>query len=146
MAGELVIEFIGLDKLAAALRRMASQTGPGVEEGIRELSKLFQSEAASRVPVKTGRLKSSIQTRCEGSIRYVVEATAPYAGYVEYGSTSHLIEPTKSRALRFSIDGRVIYARRVRHPGSAPRPYWRPAYRETVKKAAKVFAGVVWEG
>lgn len=132
------LEFRGLEEAEAELRKMAATMDSKVDGFAREAARFFEHEVRARVPVRTGRLRDSIRLRKEGVGYYVVETTAPYAGYVEYGSTPHIIEPTSASVLRFSLEGREIYARRVRHPGSSPRPYWRPALAETCKAASKM--------
>lgn len=76
--------------------------------------------------------------------------TTPYARYVEYPTRAHMIRPkvgygfvgplrrgqsrraatdigTHRIALRFTIGGRVIFRRQVRHPGTPGFPFMRPA-------------------
>lgn len=139
------IEFQGLEELDALLRRMAAGLGRRTDEAVRGLASFFIDEARSRAPVRTGRLRRSIGLRREDSSRYVVEASAPYAGYVEYGSGPHIIEPRRAFLLRFSVDGEIRYAKRVRHPGSSPQPYWRPAFGETAREARRRLAEVIQE-
>lgn len=43
---------------------------------------------------------------------------APYARPLEYGSGAHVIEAVNAKALRFVVDGKVIFRRRVMHPGT----------------------------
>jgi hypothetical protein len=84
--------------------------------------------AKGLAPVRTGRLKASIHpdpVRRSGpwSIRTGVSADAPYAAPVHEGARPHVIRPRNARALRFEINGRVIFARRVNHPGQRAQPF-----------------------
>jgi phage gpG-like protein len=47
-------------------------------------------------------------------------ATVPYGAIHEYGGTTraHLIEAKNRKALAFNLGGRLIFAKRVQHPGS----------------------------
>lgn len=47
-------------------------------------------------------------------------ADVPYGAIQEYGGTTraHLIEARNARALAFAVGGRLVFARRVHHPGS----------------------------
>jgi hypothetical protein len=45
------------------------------------------------------------------------------AGYVTLGTRPHLIVPVTARALRFTVGGRVVYAKRVNHPGNGPNTF-----------------------
>lgn len=84
--------------------------------------------AKGLAPVRTGRLKASIHpdpVRRSGpwSISTGVSADAPYAAPVHEGARPHVIRPRNARALRFEINGRVIFARRVNHPGQRAQPF-----------------------
>jgi len=67
-----------------------------------------------------------------GVERYAVTCTDNKAHIVEYGSKPHIIALNKSK--RGRKRGGVMpigdgkYATRVRHPGSRPRPFMRPAF------------------
>lgn len=49
---------------------------------------------------------------------------------VEYPTRPHVIEPHTARMLRFVIDGRVIFAKRVRHPGTKGRNAIDPLFQQ----------------
>lgn len=51
-------------------------------------------------------------------IRVLVRATKPYAGFVEFDTKPHEIVARRKRFLRFTVGGRTVFARRVRHPGT----------------------------
>jgi hypothetical protein len=58
---------------------------------------------------------------------------APYGGFVEFGTKPHTIRPKKPGGyLVFTVGGTKVFARQVKHPGSAPRPYVMPAFRAWV--------------
>jgi phage gpG-like protein len=48
------------------------------------------------------------------------EADVPYGAIQEYGGTTraHLIEAKNAKALAFTVGGRLVFAKRVQHPGS----------------------------
>lgn len=48
----------------------------------------------------------------------VIECTHPAARFVLFGTRPHLIRPRYARALRFEVEGRVVFAQLVRHPGT----------------------------
>ncbi len=133
----------GLEELADELSALSLRLGRGAADSALQLASTFAEEARNRAPVRTGRLRDSITLRRAGDSTYIVEATAPYAGYVEYGSRPHTIEPRRARALRIEADGRTVYAQRVHHPGSAPRPFWRPALERVRGDAARIIARLV---
>ena len=96
-----------------------------------ELSvRLVESEAKARVPRRTGRLFSSIDGRVEtlpNEIEGRVGTDVEYARAVEFGATAHDIVPSMATVLAFDIGGQHVFARKVRHPGTKPRPYMAPA-------------------
>lgn len=42
------------------------------------------------------------------------------AATTDRGARPHVIRPRRAKALRFVVDGRVVFARVVHHPGNAP--------------------------
>lgn len=57
-----------------------------------------------------------------------------YAIIVHRGSRPHAIKPRPPRlSLRFQVAGRIVYARRVWHPGTAPDPFLTRWIRELTK-------------
>ena len=103
---------------------------------------------------RTGRLRAQIRTDSAVSTAaeaytYVVSG-AGHSRFVEYGTQPHVIRPkaghgfigpisagqsrrkatdigTHRVALRWYVGGKPVFARYVRHPGSAPYPFMRPA-------------------
>lgn len=95
------------------------------------------SHVAVSYGAKIGELRRSIRAsarvdRAKGTAYGYVKAGATpknlapfYAGFVEYGTAAHFIVPRKgTKAL--NVGGQ--YFAKVFHPGSAPRPFMRPAF------------------
>lgn len=82
------------------------------------------ADARQLVPVNTGRLKSSIQWEVSGTSGRV-STDVPYWKYVEYGTAPHVITPSTKRALYW--EGADHPVAKVNHPGTATRPFLRPA-------------------
>lgn len=101
------------------------------------------SVAKGLAPVRTGRLKASIHpdaVRRTGpwSLNTGISADAPYAAPVHEGARAHVIRPRNARALRFEIDGRVVFARRVNHPGQRAQPFLRNAVHRVVSADPRI--------
>ena len=109
------------------------------------------------MPVDTGFLRSSMQVIINGSFpplvdeprggsaRYnpnvatatlasaklgdvvIVAYTARYAGYMEYGTSPHLIMPKNGKVLSFMRGGRRVFYKKVNHPGTKPLAFVRSA-------------------
>lgn len=77
---------------------------------------LIANVMRKKSPVKTGFLRDSIRVR-KGQEAVEVVPTAPYAPYVEFGTSPHFIFPNVGNVLAFEIGGKTVFARRVFHPG-----------------------------
>ena len=103
---------------------------------------------------RSGRLRSQIRADAAAStgadaFSYIVSPT-PWTRFVEFGTRAHVIRPkagsgfigplhtgqsrrkrtdigTHRVALRWYVGGKPVFARVVRHPGSAAYPFMRPA-------------------
>jgi hypothetical protein len=88
------------------------------------------AEQKRLVPRKTGNLGRSIHIGTISASQATVVADANYAAYTEFGTRPHFIVPVNKKALRFApagsgrlsgsprSGGRVIFAKRVQHPGT----------------------------
>lgn len=98
----------------------------------RSLARRTATQARVDCPVKTGNLARSIG---EGLPRIVrprvahssVHATARYAAPVHEGRRGRVIVPVRAKALRFTINGRTIFASRVVQGPLEGRPFLRNA-------------------
>jgi hypothetical protein len=109
-AGSYFIPPAGVDMEAA------QQAAPTM----RKLGRAITRTARRRVNVRSGHLRSTIGDRTTvvgPTVLTEVYATARYARYIESGTRPHVIVPRRARVLRFEIGGRVVFARRVNHPG-----------------------------
>lgn len=79
------IKVDGLDKLEKKLKKNVTMTD--ISRVVRQNGKNLQERAERRAPVDTGTLKRSIDLEITDSgLTAVVEPTAEYAPYVEYGT------------------------------------------------------------
>ncbi|MFE1515693.1 HK97-gp10 family putative phage morphogenesis protein [[Kitasatospora] papulosa] len=110
------------------LRRALGGMSDDVKRAVDRTRTDVQNEARRRAPVDTGRLRSSIVSRAEGSGRtvgYVVGTNVNYAAAVEYGTAPHVIKPTNKKALYWP--GARHPVGKVNHPGTRAQPFMRPA-------------------
>ena len=97
---------------------------------LRRYSETAASTASRYAPKRTRRLATSIRYRREGDLSYTVGSDLKYASFVEYGTKPHVIKPTSAKVLAFPLQSRKVFTKSVNHPGSAEKPYLRPALRE----------------
>lgn len=97
---------------------------------------------ADKLTSRTGTLRASIRSEVIGVGRAAVGPTAVYGGIHEFGgrTPAHTITAKKAKALRFMIGGKVIFRRKVQHPGSniPARPYLRPAFEKHIAKVRDI--------
>ena len=94
-------------------------------------------------PVRTGRLRSSIRAEpprifsLRGTVK--VGSDLEYAGFVNDGTAPHVIRPRRAQVLRFTVGGRVVFAKVVNHPGTRPNPFLDRALREVAAARGYTF-------
>lgn len=59
----------------------------------------------------------------------VITCDHPATIYVLNGTRPHIIRPRRKKALRFEVDGRVVYAKIVHHPGTRANNFMAEALR-----------------
>lgn len=120
-----------ISRLAEALQMTAQQSGVTTQQVLVQSANHILAEMESRVPVKTGKLKTALTIRVESN-RVIIGPdphVAPYAGYVEFDTKPHVIRPKKpGGVLVFEINGTKIFTKEVHHPGTTAQPFVRPAF------------------
>lgn len=126
------------------LQQLAQDLALASGDSFKDTAKGLVIDAANQVmtfakvyaPVRTGALRESIHiVLIGGGLTANVMTDVPYAAYLEFGTGVRgefpgnpiVIVPKNGKYLRFTVNGRVVYARRVVNPGMAPRPFMRPA-------------------
>lgn len=81
------VRLLGVDALSKALKQKSRNITPAIQRIVRTHGAALQQKEMRAVPVDTGTLKRSIMLDISGNGRTaVVEPTASYASYVEYGT------------------------------------------------------------
>ncbi len=115
----------------------AQLTGVGMDEARKAVSRVVRrtyTRSQVLVPVDNGPLRASGQpdlVRDQGAVVIgSVTYTAEYAAAVHNGRRALTITAKGNGRLKFTVDGRTVYARRVHQPARAGRPYLSQALRE----------------
>lgn len=103
----------------------------GVYAGVGRLAArvkpILLESTKGEAPARTGAFRASIvaKQRVEGpSVVITLEAASPLATYITGGTRPHVILPRNASVLRFEVaGGRIVFARRVNHPGTRPNPF-----------------------
>jgi HK97 gp10 family phage protein len=99
---------------------------------------------SAKAPVKSGRLLGSIREEIRG-LEAIVGPTVPYALYVEYGTSPHIITAVFARVLRFEAAGKVVFTPIVHHPGTRPQPFIQETTQQTRDRIPEVWQEVAEE-
>lgn len=116
--------------LEAKLEAFESALDARLYEAMKKLGLRIEASAKRRVPVDSGRLRSSIsnevERRGESQIVLFVGSNVEYSETVEYGRGA--ISASGDGVLHFTIEGEEIFVKSV-GPADA-RPFLRPAIQE----------------
>lgn len=133
---------LAMDLKEASGKPLRTVMGNLVNDAADQVLQLAQAYA----PVRSGALRGSLNKHfTANTMTATVGTNIPYAQFMEYGTASrgefggsaYTIVPKKGKYLKFQVNGRTVYAKKVRHPGVAPRPFLRPALERVVVPLAK---------
>lgn len=113
--------------------RLLRLPGGLVDRSLRRRVERVQRAAETLAPGSMGRgIRTRIDYRTDGAVG-VITSTHPATIYVVNGTRPHIIRPRRpGGVLRFTIGGRVVYARFVNHPGTRPNGFMIEALRQAL--------------
>lgn len=160
----------GLDELVAKLGALPAGMNESAAKSMKAATLLVEAEAKARVPRRTGRLFSSINSEVTGSggdLIGRVWTDVEYARDVEEGTKPHpivahgkaLMLPISPMAGAAGYTGsifggakltgspragqQVVFFKSVHHPGTRARPFMKPALEENTRRIDAIFqAGI----
>jgi hypothetical protein len=122
---DIRVEFEGYEQFAARLRQAPEIVRDEMGRGVENVAMAGSGYAKRIAPFKTGHYRRSITHTTAnfagGSVTAAFGSNAPYARVVEAGSEPHVITAKRAKALRFTIGKKVLFRRRVNHPGTTGR-------------------------
>ncbi len=95
----------------------------------------IKEEAVTNAPAVTGELRRNIVDDYQ---KKEVRAEAKHSAPVEYGTAPHTIT-AKGKALRFVVDGKTVFTKKVNHPGTKPQPFMRLSARKVQKEIPSIY-------
>lgn len=113
------------------IQRMLRLPGGMVYRNMERRVRRVEAEAIRLAPGSMGRtIRVQIRSGPGGEFQGVINVRHPAALYVTGGTRPHVIRPRRpGGVLRFTVGGRVVYARFVNHPGTKPNDFLRRALR-----------------
>ena len=90
-------------------------------------------------PFDTGNLRGAHSMSLDAPlnrafVRGRVIVRVRYAAAVHEGAAPHIIRPRRKKALKFTMGGRTVIVRSVRHPGNKARPWLMTALMEVAAR------------
>lgn len=122
-------------------RRGDKQVRRMLRAAMTNVARYWRMAVWGRTPKRTGRLAKGIRekVRVRGhTVVGILDSEAPYTMFVENDTRPHVIRPRRARALRFLVGNRVVFARRVRHPGTKGKHMFREGAKEVHPIAVKL--------
>lgn len=113
------------------IERMLRLPGGMVYRNMERRLRRVESEAIRTAPGSMGRtIRAQVRRGPGGEFQGVVNVRHPAALYVTRGTRPHIIRPRRpGGVLRFTVNGQVVYARYVNHPGTRPNDFLKDALR-----------------
>ena len=131
------IRIKGGDKFKSTLQKIAEEHPQVMDAALDDTADAMSLEAQRIVPVDTGRLRASINVKREFLVK-VIGTNVEYATDVEFGTGPHEIVAKNKKVLADKKKG-IIFGKRVKHTGTKPQPYMRPAFENNRRRVAEFF-------
>lgn len=134
------VVYLDLSDLSKDLAEISDLRPEQITENIfRDIGPEIEQRARDNAPVDTGELRDSISHHVDGTT-LTIRVGKEYGMYQEFGTASrgewpgqpYTILPKKGKYLKFKVNGKWVFAKKVTHPGVKPQPFLRPAVMETL--------------
>jgi phage gpG-like protein len=131
----------GIPQLQRRLKAVGKTAG---RSALAEIRVQATANAKRNVHRRTGNLGRSIRPGALTDSYTIVQASANYAAYEEFGTRAHVIRPRRASRLAFPAagsarlsgsvrrGGSLIFATKVNHPGTKPHPFLVPGAKKAV--------------
>ncbi len=139
---EISIRIDGLAELQSRCEKIAIGIPQEAKNALIASTDVVRNKAREIAPYKTGNLRRSIKSKVSGWIG-LIYVEAVYGAAVEFGRAASVITPILKKALAFRINGQLVFARRVNHPGTQPKPYLKPALESSKNHIERIFQDAI---
>lgn len=129
---------VDVSQFVNALQNIINDLPNAVEASLDEIGRVGEAHAKATTLYKGNNLRNNTKFVSEGEFTKAVVADTPYAGYVEFGNNQQgdKIYPKHAKALRFEVEGQVIFRKWVRAHG--PLPFMSQARDEMVSQGTGI--------
>jgi hypothetical protein len=103
----------------ADLEKLLNKAMPAIGENI---ANDLQAKLEAKNPRESGYMARQWRITQQGN-DLVVQNDTPYASFVVDGTRPHMIHAVNSSVLAFKLNGHMIFAKSVHHPGTSPNPF-----------------------
>lgn len=120
----------------AALDKLLNHPSGPVGRHMRTVGLKILAGAHTMSGLRTGSLRRRMYMDHgrKGRYQYVeVGSKARHAYWHHEGTRPHRILPENGRVVRFNVGGKVVYAKKVMHPGTRPNPFLTVPMRRVVR-------------
>ncbi|MDQ1018975.1 hypothetical protein [Streptomyces afghaniensis] len=111
------------------LARFLRLRGGHIERRLARKTKRVADIARNEAPGRMGQFVDWHIEEGPSGLQGVITCDHPAARFVLDGTRPHIIRPRHAKALRFEVDGGVVYSAIVRHPGTRANNFLRRALR-----------------
>jgi hypothetical protein len=121
------------------LKRFPDRLKRAQRNAMIQSTRLMQTLLRRKSNKKTGRLARGWVIERNTPVEGKIVNRVPYAVYVNEGTSPHVILPRRRSALRFVKRGRVIFAKKVHHPGTKAYNITGKAWKEAQPRISKIY-------
>ena len=142
--------YADLTKLVQNLQAAPKQVEKLAAQLVDDTASKIAQIAKTKAPIRTGELRDSITVDKQGPLTSVIGPKVEYGVFQEFGTASrgefggqpYDIFPKKAKLLAFKINGKMVYTKKVKHPGVRPKYYMRGAFETVLKPFADELAEI----
>jgi hypothetical protein len=126
---------VNFDEVVRAHRHFLAQNERAIEQSLTIAGRhgVDHVQKYPKFQRRTGKLQDKTQAsrviRTSGGKLIRLMNPLRYAAAIDTGSKPHDIKPRRRKFLRFTVRGKLVFARKVRHPGTKPYKFlWRATH------------------